>query len=51
MLMQNSFRVITKKAALVEKCKKVGINCFVKDKPGEMLLTRKALEEEISVFF
>ena len=39
------------KAALVDKCKKVGKNCFVKDKPGEMLLTRKALEEDISVFF
>ena len=39
------------KTALVDKCKKVGINCFVKDKPGEILLTRKALEEDISVCF
>ena len=39
------------KAVLVDKRKKVVISCFVKDKPGEILLARKALEEESSVFF
>ena len=37
-----------KKATLVDKSKKVGMNYLAKDKPGKMILTQKDPEEEIN---